>query len=239
MFGFIVFTVFLAYNPSPQSSTPLFPNIFDTITTISTTNSSSLEFSSKLSPVLSYFFPNVTQPNINTQNKDLGKVGNFSPTKTISEAPKSHFVNYQTQTQDLGDKVGVLMTNQSVVFAPKSSVTVNQNQTVNSLPNASEGKQNDESDKLVKNLMNCDLFHGEWVRDDSYPLYKPGSCSLIDEQFNCYLNGRPDKGFQQMKWKPRDCTLPRFVFLTLIMNNKNIQFQGYSFIKVLLYIDIT
>ncbi|XP_057983204.1 protein trichome birefringence-like [Malania oleifera] len=63
--------------------------------------------------------------------------------------------------------------------------------------------------KLLESLMNCDFFDGEWVRDDSYPLYKPGSCSLIDEQFNCFLNGRPDKDHQKLKWKPRGCNLPR------------------------------
>ncbi|KAL4560261.1 hypothetical protein LXL04_032411 [Taraxacum kok-saghyz] len=62
---------------------------------------------------------------------------------------------------------------------------------------------------LVKNLLNCNMFDGNWVRDESYPLYKPGSCSLIDEQFNCFANGRPDKGFQMLKWKPNACTLPR------------------------------
>lgn len=35
---------------------------------------------------------------------------------------------------------------------------------------------------LVEKLTDCDLFDGEWVSDDSYPLYKPGSCSLIDEK---------------------------------------------------------
>lgn len=65
------------------------------------------------------------------------------------------------------------------------------------------------NDDLVDSLMKCDLFDGNWVRDDSYPLYKPGSCSLIDEQFNCILNGRPDKDYQKFKWKPKHCTLPR------------------------------
>ncbi|KAM7505564.1 hypothetical protein LguiB_004468 [Lonicera macranthoides] len=77
------------------------------------------------------------------------------------------------------------------------------------------------SEDLLKGLMNCDLFDGEWVRDDSYPLYKPGSCSLIDEQFNCFLNGRPDKGYQQYKWKPKSCTLPRYVFKLQYLMLKN------------------
>ncbi|CAL5203580.1 unnamed protein product [Lathyrus oleraceus] len=63
-------------------------------------------------------------------------------------------------------------------------------------------KKNSEKNKyaeLMESLMNCDFFYGEWVKDDSYPLYKPGSCSIIDEQFNCIRNGRPDKDYQQYK----------------------------------------
>ncbi|CAN6872145.1 unnamed protein product [Brassica oleracea] len=47
------------------------------------------------------------------------------------------------------------------------------------------------------------------VKDDTYPLYKPGSCNLIDEQFTCITNGRPGVEFQKLKWKPKQCTLPR------------------------------
>ncbi|GAB4851523.1 hypothetical protein Ancab_030924 [Ancistrocladus abbreviatus] len=66
-----------------------------------------------------------------------------------------------------------------------------------------------EKEDLVSSLVNCDLYDGEWVRDDSYPLYKPGSCLLIDEQFNCFLNGRPDSDYHRLKWKPKGCILPR------------------------------
>ncbi|MFS7951640.1 putative PMR5 domain, trichome birefringence-like family [Helianthus anomalus] len=46
--------------------------------------------------------------------------------------------------------------------------------------------------------------------DESYPLYELCSCSLIDEQFNCFNSGRPDLGFQKYKWNPKGCTLPRY-----------------------------
>ncbi|KAG2686916.1 hypothetical protein I3843_09G029400 [Carya illinoinensis] len=86
------------------------------------------------------------------------------------------------------------------------------------------------NDSLVESLMNCDLFDGEWVRDDLYPLYKPGSCSLIDEQFNCILNGRPDKDYQKMKWKPRGCHLPRLdgSLLLNLLRGKRLAFVGDS-----------
>lgn len=83
---------------------------------------------------------------------------------------------------------------------------------------------------LMKNLSNCNLFDGNWVRDESYPLYKPGSCSLIDEQFNCFSNGRPDKGFQMLKWKPKACTLPRLdgSRMLQLLRGKRLVFVGDS-----------
>ncbi|CAH1432321.1 unnamed protein product [Lactuca virosa] len=85
-------------------------------------------------------------------------------------------------------------------------------------------------DDLVKNLVNCNLFDGDWVRDDSYPLYKPGSCSLIDEQFNCFSNGRPDLGFQNYKWKPKGCSLPRLdgSKMLKLLKGKRLVFVGDS-----------
>lgn len=70
---------------------------------------------------------------------------------------------------------------------------------------ASQQKINDRLELLKK----CDFFDGQWVKDDSYPLYEPGSCSLIDEQFNCVLNGRPDTDYHKFRWKPKGCDLPR------------------------------
>ncbi|KAL0428629.1 UNVERIFIED_CONTAM: protein trichome birefringence [Sesamum latifolium] len=120
-------------------------------------------------------------------------------------------------------------TNTTVGSSPKSAsemsnVTadgekgVTENGAVKNLTSSVMKKQNNGTDTakvkqgiddLIKSLMNCDLFDGNWVRDDSYPLYKPGSCSLIDEQFNCFLNGRPDNDYYKLKWKPKGCSLPR------------------------------
>ncbi|PHT25293.1 Protein trichome birefringence-like 4 [Capsicum baccatum] len=83
---------------------------------------------------------------------------------------------------------------------------------------------------LVKSLLNCDLFDGNWVTDKSYPLYKPGSCSLIDEQFNCFLNDRPDSGYLKMKWKPKACSLPRLnaTHMLELLRGKLLAFVGDS-----------
>ncbi|KAK4392403.1 protein trichome birefringence [Sesamum angolense] len=114
-------------------------------------------------------------------------------------------------------------TNTTVGSSPKSAsemknVTANgekgiaENGAVKNLTSSLMMKQNNGTDTakvkqgiddLTKSLMNCDLFDGNWVRDDSYPLYKPGSCSLIDEQFNCFLNGRPDNATTNLNGSQR------------------------------------
>ncbi|XP_062016618.1 protein trichome birefringence-like 4 [Rosa rugosa] len=55
----------------------------------------------------------------------------------------------------------------------------------------------------------CDLFDGRWVRDNSYPLYAPGTCPYIDEPFDCFHNGRPDNGYEKYRWQPKYCNVPR------------------------------
>ncbi|GKE14570.1 trichome birefringence-like protein 6, partial [Tanacetum coccineum] len=36
-----------------------------------------------------------------------------------------------------------------------------------------------------------------------------GTCSFIDEGFNCEGNGRLDKDYINWRWKPHDCDIPR------------------------------
>lgn len=85
------------------------------------------------------------------------------------------------------------------------------NLTSTTIKKQSIAKSNHQGfEHLKKSLLNCDFFDGNWVRDKSYPLYKPNSCSLIDEQFNCFFNGSPDSDYYKLKWKPKACTLPRY-----------------------------
>ncbi|XP_059296003.1 protein trichome birefringence-like [Lycium ferocissimum] len=163
-----------------------------------------------------------------TQSKDFDdKVGIFKANQSRIEGPKSPATVNQTQNKDFDDKVGIFKANQKQNSAPKSSSeekSVNKNgekgiaeKEVRRNYTSSLGKKQlkgtnleKKSDgDLVKSLLNCDFFDGNWVTDESYPLYKPGSCSLIDEQFNCFRNDRPDTGYLKMKWKPKACSLPR------------------------------
>ncbi|XP_058204848.1 protein trichome birefringence-like [Rhododendron vialii] len=167
-----------------------------------------------------------------TQKEDKAEV--FKPNQSTIGLPKSP-----------------VAANQSSNSAPKSkSSPERENNTGNeekrvaqkgagsnfssSIAKKKQSNGTNNSDGLVKqrseNLVGCDLFDGEWVKDESYPLYKPGSCSLIDEQFNCFVNGRPDNGYLKLKWKPKGCSLPRLngSHMLELLRGKRLVFVGDS-----------
>ena len=57
----------------------------------------------------------------------------------------------------------------------------------------------------------CDVFEGDWVWDENYPLYQSKDCRFLDEGFRCFENGRPDLYYTKWRWQPKDCNLPRFL----------------------------
>ena len=58
----------------------------------------------------------------------------------------------------------------------------------------------------------CDLFNGKWVFDNqSYPLYKEKECTFMSDQLACEKFGRKDLSYQNWRWKPHHCELPRFL----------------------------
>ncbi|KAL0304171.1 UNVERIFIED_CONTAM: protein YLS7 [Sesamum radiatum] len=76
----------------------------------------------------------------------------------------------------------------------------------------------------------CDLYHGKWIYDSTGPLYPHDSCPVLTQMQNCQGNGRPDKDYENWRWKPSQCDLPRFdakKFLEL-MRGKTLAFIGDS-----------
>ncbi|PIN04225.1 hypothetical protein CDL12_23242 [Handroanthus impetiginosus] len=104
-----------------------------------------------------------------------------------------------------------------------------------------EGESSQKQHQIVKNkeerkarngsILNCDLFSGRWVFDNlSYPLYKERECSFLVHDFACEKYGRKDLRYQNWKWQPHDCDLPRFngtAFLGKI-RGKKLVFVGDS-----------
>ncbi|KAF5480296.1 hypothetical protein F2P56_001058 [Juglans regia] len=76
----------------------------------------------------------------------------------------------------------------------------------------------------------CDLYQGSWFYDTSGPLYTNNTCPVLTQMQNCQGNGRPDKDYENWRWKPFQCDLPRFdakEFLEL-MRGKTLAFIGDS-----------
>jgi glycopeptide antibiotics resistance protein len=64
--------------------------------------------------------------------------------------------------------------------------------------------------KSSESLLKCNLFDGKWVYDnESYPLYKEQQCKFMSDQLACEKFGRKDLNYQNWRWKPHQCDLPR------------------------------
>ncbi|CAG7884372.1 unnamed protein product [Brassica rapa] len=96
-------------------------------------------------------------------------------------------------------------------------------------PNVSS-PSHDASETTSAEETECDLYQGSWFYDPGGPLYTNNSCPVLTQMQNCQGNGRPDKGYENWRWKPSQCDLPRFdakKFLEL-MRGKTLAYIGDS-----------
>ncbi|KAL2459308.1 protein trichome birefringence-like [Forsythia ovata] len=80
-------------------------------------------------------------------------------------------------------------------------------------------------------IASCDIYNGHWVMEEDFePLYEPGSCPFVGDAFNCFKNGRPDSDYFRLRWKPRDCEIPRFDGMKMLkmLRGKRMVFVGDS-----------
>ncbi|KAK7391785.1 hypothetical protein VNO78_20206 [Psophocarpus tetragonolobus] len=119
---------------------------------------------------------------------------------------------------------------------PTSGSLINQSSAVSTASNETSISSDDSTSPADPSKPNnttytvCDLYHGNWIHDPSGPLYTNNSCPVLTQMQNCQGNGRPDKDYENWRWKPFQCDLPRFdpkKFLEL-MRGKTLAFIGDS-----------
>lgn len=95
----------------------------------------------------------------------------------------------------------------------------NNNRSSSSSNNNSSNSNNSRSNKknisskrvgfLEESGNDCDVFDGDWVWDESYPLYQSNDCRFLDIGFRCSEFGRSNLSYTHWRWQPRHCDLPR------------------------------
>ncbi|KAL3591452.1 hypothetical protein D5086_010092 [Populus alba] len=78
------------------------------------------------------------------------------------------------------------------------------------LPSLTQAFQGFGTSKVNDSMEECNLFDGNWVFDESYPLYNASECPFAEQGFNCLGNGRRDEDYLRWRWKPKRCDIPRF-----------------------------
>uniref|UniRef100_A0A2N9IT20 Uncharacterized protein n=1 Tax=Fagus sylvatica TaxID=28930 RepID=A0A2N9IT20_FAGSY len=215
---FVAFTVFLVLNLSGYTP-PWFKSIFHT---------SSLYSSS----IFSHFFSNSSLQKSNSQTHlpfppPSNTQFHFNDSDSLKQ--KNLSVSYQSSSKEFGKKqieakggdnnVEVDLrkngTKDGVFERPKVELVSNRSESNGTSSDTLPEKQRKQS--WLERMNGCNVFEGKWVRDDSYPLYLPGSCPHIDEPFNCFLNGRADNGYEKYRWQPKDCNIPRMTPLLILV----------------------
>ncbi|KAM1069948.1 hypothetical protein ACFX13_001850 [Malus domestica] len=155
-------------------------------------------------------------PSNNTMQEDGAKVASGSSNVTeIGENDKP---------------VSVSLSNNSDIslIEPNDTISAPSDSKPESIPTSTQLRNNATSGGPVDS--GCDLYSGSWIYDSEGPLYTNNTCPVLTQMQNCQGNGRPDKQYENWRWKPSQCDLPRFdprKFLEL-MRGKTIAFIGDS-----------
>ncbi|KAL8242324.1 hypothetical protein R6Q59_012626 [Mikania micrantha] len=171
---------------------------------------------------VSGYFYNVAQAPIVSSNNETNTYEN----RVDSDLKRKIVDSSTNKTVDSGTNMTVdLDTTETNDLDTNKTVEIHTNKTIDLgiSKNANSGAK-----RIVDS--GCDLYHGKWVHDPAGPLYSNNSCPVLSQMQNCQGNGRPDKDYENYRWKPTKCQLHRFdpeKFLKL-MTGKTLAFIGDS-----------
>ncbi|XP_065851321.1 protein trichome birefringence-like 5 [Euphorbia lathyris] len=191
-----LFTIFLFSKRSLEPSLSLYRDFFPQINHFLSTSNSTNDYSvtvntQPLSPI----------PQTQPIDSKIGQISVKEETKApvldteLHGAPGSQF--------SLNGTIGSNVDADSVAGEENKENPVSSSESVVNLVE-------DVRDEFIENGKKCDLYLGTWVKDETYPIYKPGSCPYVDEAFDCQVNGRKDSDYLKWRWQPDGCDLPRF-----------------------------
>ncbi|CBI37559.3 unnamed protein product, partial [Vitis vinifera] len=101
---------------------------------------------------------------------------------------------------------------------------------INASPGSNQGFDGYSISNFNGSVGVCNVFEGNWVQDNSYPLYNASECPFVEQGFNCLGNGRMDRDYLKWRWKPRNCDIPRFNVQNVLerLRGKRVVFVGDS-----------
>ncbi|KAL8154311.1 hypothetical protein V2J09_012071 [Rumex salicifolius] len=163
---------------------------------------------------------------------------NFSPTNFSDY----YFISVISPSTISGDRISTPAVESAVSRAGESSNHVagddRRSPPVASVFSPAEKKSRKKKEKkkllpftVKKAPKKCDIFSGKWVKDESTrPLYKESECPYIHPQLTCQEHGRHDRGYQQWRWQPHECSLPAFNATMMLeaLRGKRMLFVGDS-----------
>ncbi|XP_019420515.1 PREDICTED: protein trichome birefringence-like 2 [Lupinus angustifolius] len=160
----------------------------------------------------------ISEVNVSKKGFENTHLGNFSVTHGNASL---HGEQQRFPTQNLSDSTNGVVKNVTLTAANTSisDEVVTQKSMEGVLHEGDLVKKNsvtvighDDDSKKEKMHVGlngkCDIFDGNWVRDESKPYYPLGSCPYIGRGFDCHLNGRPDSEYVKWKWQPNGRDIP-------------------------------